>query len=93
MALKEKTMDTKVTRKQMVLDTLLQAKREGSVSINGKTLETPQGFIDGSMLTAIAGPTALRRLRELRTEGYQIQMRREGRSAQYRLTRVKPVKG
>ena len=86
-------METKLTRKQMVLDTLLHAKREGSVSINGVTHETPQGFIDGSMLTTIAGPTALRRLRELRDGGYQIQMRREGRAAQYRLTRVKPVTG
>jgi hypothetical protein len=72
----------KVTRKQMVLDTLLQAKRSKE---NG-------GFVSGHLLEATAGPTALRRLRELRAEGYQIEMRREGRSASYRLTRVKPVK-
>lgn len=85
-------MDTKVTCKQMVLDTLLQAKRQGSINVDGTAHETPQGFIDGSLLTTLGGPTALRRLRELRSEGYQIQMRREGRAAQYRLTRVKPVK-
>jgi hypothetical protein len=84
MASKENnTMETKVTRKQMVLDTLLQAKRA----------KMNNGFVSGHALEAVAGPTALRRLRELRAEGYQIEMRREGRTVEYRLTRVKPVVG
>jgi len=84
MASKENnTMETKVTRKQMVLDTLLQAKRA----------KLDSGFVSSHALEAVAGPTALRRLRELRAEGYQIEMRREGRATSYRLTRVKPVMG
>ena len=72
-----------ISRKQRVYDFLAQAKRSGN------------DWVDGSMISSenVGGKEGLRRLRELRAEGYQIQMRRNGRSAQYRLTRLKPVKG
>lgn len=68
------------TRKQAVLDALRAAKRDGDGWVDGPALANP----------AVGGSEGLKRLRELRQDGYDIKVRRHpdaGRAVfQYRLT-------
>jgi hypothetical protein len=84
------------TRKQLVLETLTTARRRGRVVIDGNTYKTSGGWIDGWLLThpSLGGSEGLRRLRELRQDGYQIDMRvsAKGTTRQYRITPRKATK-
>lgn len=82
----------RMTRKQAVYAALKDA-RKGTITIDGTTHETPNGWIPGHILSSVGGVEGLRRLRELRAEGYSISMRRMKGVAEreYRLNRVKPL--
>lgn len=77
------------TRKELVLSTLTTARRRGRVVIDGTTYKTSGGWIDGWLLThpSLGGSEGLRRLRELRQDGYRIEMRvsDKGTTRQYRI--------
>jgi hypothetical protein len=79
------------TCKQAVYDMLKEA-RSGTIMLDGVSHEVPGGWVPGQLINEIGGTNGLRRLRELRAEGYVIAMRRKGRMFEYRLNKVKPVK-
>lgn len=84
-------MTTATTRKQHVYNVLKEA-RSGRLDIGGGYQEmTKGGWVSGARIKAMCGSNALRRLRELRSEGYQISVRRLNGAHYYRLDRVKPV--
>ena len=77
------------TRTAKVLLALKSARR-GRLLINGETIKTTGGWVDGAVLTAeqIGGPHGLRRLRELRQRGIvNIEKRRTNGTYQYRIAR------
>lgn len=80
------------TRKERVLAALEQAVHHGQMdSRMGTIISTPDGWVDGYALCSpgLGGSEALRRLRELRADGHDIEMRAHpvhGRTArQYRI--------
>jgi len=82
----------RMTRKERVLLALETADRAGRIRVDGRIDEsTPDGWVLGYTLChpAIGGSEGLRRLRELRADGHDIEMRAHpvyGRSSnQYRL--------
>lgn len=85
---------TRVSRKQKVYNALKEA-RSGTMHVGNLTVTTANGWVNGEYLldSAIGGEGGLRRLRELRDEGYRILMRRSKDTGtfQYRLDRVKRV--
>lgn len=80
-----------ITRKDRVLTALEQALTGRMDSRMGTIVSTPDGWVDGYALCSpgLGGSEALRRLRELRALGHEIEMRAHplhGRTArQYRL--------
>lgn len=92
-------MSKPVTRKEKVLKALtiaartgcIQVTRDGAVGQIVDTHQTEDGWVNGYLLChpKIGGSEGLRRLRELRADGHEIEMRPhpvEGRtSRQYRL--------
>lgn len=68
-----------MTRRERVLGALGMARRNGELRY-GRELRvaTPKGWVDGWALChpGIGGSEGLRRLRELRADGYTIEMRR-----------------
>jgi hypothetical protein len=86
-------MATKVkpTRRELVHNAL-KAARRGKLTINGEAVKTPAGWVPGYLLThpAIGGTEGLRRLRELRKDGLNVEMKAigDGSSAyQYRVAK------
>jgi hypothetical protein len=77
------TTDTP-TRRDSVLKFLRSARR-GRVVVDGQTIKTPGGWVPGYLFNfpEVGGADGLRRLRELRTDGTNIEMRRVPESAAY----------
>lgn len=78
------------TRKELVLQALKTARSRGRLTIDGTSYKTSGGWVDGWLLThpTLGGSEGLRRLRELRQEGFIIEMRvsDKGTTRQYRLS-------
>jgi len=79
------------TRKERVLAVLEAAAAGGVVVVNGSQIPHDEGWVNGHELTRpdVGGSEGLRRLRELKADGHDIEMRPHpvhGRtSRQYRL--------
>lgn len=70
-------MNTKsLSRRETVLKSL-RAARRGKLTVAGKAVKTTGGWVDGAVLTndEIGGTHGLRRLRELRATGTNIEKR------------------
>jgi hypothetical protein len=85
-------LNTKATlsRREMIAKTLRSARR-GKIVVAGNTVKTTGGWVDGTMIThpEVGGDSGLRRLRELRAHGMQIEKRYNADAGvfQYRLGR------
>lgn len=83
-----------MTRKERVSAALRSAARDGRLYVRGRSghavFDTPDGWIDGWLLRRpeIGGSGGLRRVRELRGEGEQIEMRPHPIDARYRQYRL-----
>ena len=64
-----------MTVKQNTLNTLKAAKRNRQIVVNGATTRTPAGWVRGDVIEQVAGVSALRRLREARSEGIVVESR------------------
>ena len=79
------TTKTTLSRREMILKTLRSARR-GKIVVDGKTVKTTGGGVDGAHL---GGDSGLRRLREMRADGLSVEKRYNAETGvfQYRLGR------
>jgi hypothetical protein len=78
-------MGTKtLTRSELVVKAL-RAARRGKFTIDGKTVKTTGGWVPGYLLChpSVGGSEGLRRLRELRSNGLTVEMKKIPQSSAY----------